>query len=257
MRAYWKISLLALILAALGAGAAVAGQDAAPRLKLDPALVKITAFYDGARVLVSGQVPAGDQAVVVLSDPAAEQIFRVKDQVAGLIWMNRGSVSFDNLPKVYMLRCSGPLEGDSPVDAAMGLGRLRGQARVVSEGRDPDKLFGEFVKIKTGEGLYDLQGRGVKLDQPLNGRQAFSCAFELPAKAPQGSYRVKAMAIDGEGNITDSGQGLLEVRETGLPALLSELAFDYGLLYGVLAVLIALGGGMVTSMLFRGGGGAH
>jgi len=41
----------------------------------------------------------------------------------------------------------------------------------------------------------------------------------------------------------------------GLPALSATLAYEHGLLYGILAVVIAIVTGLVIGYLFKGGGG--
>ena len=49
----------------------------------------------------------------------------------------------------------------------------------------------------------------------------------------------------------------IDVREVGMPAWISSLAFNHGALYGILAVLVAVVAGLGTGILFKGGKGAH
>ncbi len=258
MRAIWKktaiIAVLALALS--GLPMALAGTAAGPQLS--PPEVKITAFYNGTQVRVDGSVPQGHQAAVVLSSGAAEQSFRVKEKVGGVLWMNRATVSFDNLPMVYLLAASATGDAARDVDAALGLEHLRTEAHVQSNAQNHEQLFDEFAKMKQGEGLYSINYGALTLDQADSGIQTLHCDLEIPAKMPLGEFSVRLIDIDPQGRITEAGSKQLKVSESGLPALLSELAFEYGTLYGLLAVVIAICGGMVTSIIFRqGGGGAH
>lgn len=257
MSATWKkiAGLAVLILASASLPAAMAETTTGP--VLTPPEVKITAFYNGAQVKVDGQVPEGHQAAVVLSSGAAEQSFRVKEKVGGVLWMNRATVSFENLPMVYMMSTSASGEATQAVDAALGLEHLRAQAKVESDAQNPEQLFDEYAKVKQGEGLYAINYGALTLDPAKDGTQALHCSLEIPPKMPMGEFTVRLLDIDSQGKITEEGSKQLKVSESGLPALLSELAFDYGTLYGLLAVVIAICGGMVTSMIFREGGGAH
>ncbi len=244
-----------LLLAAcllLFAGPAPAGQKTSG-LSLEPDGVKISAFFDGATVRVRGQVPAGDQVAVRLSSPPKEAAFRVKDRRWGILWMNQGEVSFHGVPAVYMLQGS----SNSAEDFNLGLKHLRAHTSIEGGKGDQDKLFKEFLKIKTSEGLYNISAGGVHLGQAKDGLQTFECSFKLSPRVPQGSYRVQSFLKGPDGRVTAGASRELTVAEVGFPALLSFLAFHYGLVYGILAALVALVGGLLTSLLFKGGGGAH
>jgi len=71
-------------------------------------------------------------------------------------------------------------------------------------------------------------------------------------------YQVKVLEIH-DGVIVDSSKNRLEVKEEGIPLMLSELAFNHSLLYGFLAVLIAVAAGLIMDFFFGTGkgGGAH
>lgn len=250
-----KLGVITLLLAAclaLGTGPARAGAPAAG-LDLQPDRVKISAFFDGAHLRVQGRAPAGDQVGVLLASPPQEASFRVKERLWGFLWMNRETAAFHGVPTVYMFQGSQATADDF----GLGLASLRAQARIKDGESDPDQLFQEFIKIKQGEGLYHLSPQGVSLGPAQEGSRAFEAAFDLPARIPQGGYQVRVFLRDPQGRVSNGPSRGLQVEEVGFPALLSSLAYNYGLLYGVLASLLALVAGLVTSLLFKGGGGAH
>jgi hypothetical protein len=245
------VLLLAACLALFACSAAAKRNFSA--LSLEPASVKINAFFDGASLKVKGLAPAQDQVVVRLASSPHDAVFRVKDHRWGILWMNQGTVSFHDVPAVYLC-----LASNVPPDALnLGLKFLRSRARIQAGSGDPDKLFQEFIKIKEGEGLYSISKLGVNLGDPYNGQRPFECSFSLPARMPPGSYQVQPFLKGPNGEVIAGSASELKIEEVGFPALLSALAFNHGLLYGVLAALVALGGGLLTSLLFKGGGSSH
>jgi hypothetical protein len=49
----------------------------------------------------------------------------------------------------------------------------------------------------------------------------------------------------------------LSLELTGFPATIAKLAYGRPLLFGFMAVFIAIATGLLIGMIFRGGGGAH
>lgn len=249
-----SLSIITLLLAAsLALWAGPAQAEATAELNLQPGMVKIDAFFDGARLMVKGRAQAGDKVGVLLASAPQNATFRVKARLWGFLWMNRETAAFHGVPTVYMFQGSQAAADDFN----LGLVRLRSQARVQGSKGDPEQLFREFVKIKEGEGLYNFSSEGVSLSQAQEGRQSFEASFDLPARVPPGVYQVRAFLKRPDGRVIPGAESQLKVEEVGFPALLSSLAYNYGLLYGILASLVALVGGLITSMLFKGGGGSH
>jgi uncharacterized protein (TIGR02186 family) len=240
----------------------LAGANQPPKLTLTPGQIRIGAFFNGTQLVVSGSVPADDQVVVRLSNKPHHMKFRIKRKLVGLLWMNRGAVSFDNLPSVYLVYTSAKLDrlgrgaGGGSAAVRLGLKRLEAKARISTTSANGRKLLAELVRVKQAEGLYALEEGAVKLGPAKNGRKSFRAVVKLRARIPPGMYKVEAFAFDKAGTMTRAGQKL-QVVEVGLPALVSSLAFKHGLIYGILAVLIAVLAGLVMSFLFKKGGGAH
>lgn len=247
-------NLLAMLLAAaltLLPGAAGAAHQGAT-LNLKPADIRVNAFFDGTTLRVNGLVPDGDQVAVRLTSDPKDTSFRVKDRRWGVLWMNQGEVAFHGAPTVYMLQTS-----KSPGEFHLGLGYLRAHTTIHSGRGDSDKLFGEFIKIKKGEGLYNLSSGVVSLGPAKDGMRSFECSFSLPPRIPLGAYHVQSFLKEPDGKVKKLASREIKVEEVGFPAILSNLAYHYGLLYGILASLVAIVGGLITSLLFKGGGGAH
>jgi len=267
------VTLMALIAAAaVFGGAAPAGQTpaggrAAPQtraaparggINVDPAVVPAGMFYVGATVHVSAVVPAdADIAMVCLGETHALTL-KKKGKALGVIWMNVADVSFEQVPDLYLLRTSERLEGMAEPDVlktlAVGYDGLEARA---GPGPGAETLFGELTRLKQRDHLWDV-AEGAVAVQPAGNEFALATTdFSLPAKAPPGVYRIVVYAFhDGEGGVV--GESRVRVRQAGLAALISTLAVEHGLLYGVLAALIAVAVGRARGVVFGlGSKGGH
>ncbi len=245
-----------LLLAAAWLLAAVLPASAAPaapaelKVKLAPNLVQIGMFFGGTSVTLQGRVPAGCQVAVVLEGPRAESRFKIKERVLGFLWMNHGHVVFQQVPSVYLVYASGGLSPRQADRAGFGYHALRRQVRILpGGGEDPAFLWSELVKLKEEQGLYHWQPRGVLLGPAQGGRRPFHARLTISSQMPVGDYQVWTLVLRG-GKVVARRRELLHVRETGALAQLSNLARNHGLLYGLLAVLVAIGAGLLMDLLF-------
>ncbi len=247
----------------LAAAVAFAAAQAAPQqvvggINVDPAEVAAGMFYSGAAVHVSAVVP-GDAGVAMVCVGEGHPLkLKKKGKVLGLIWMNVADVSFDTVPGVYLLRTSAPLDAlAAPAvlrDLAVGYGALEARA---GPGPGAEALFGELVRLKSRDGLWDEAEGGVVLQPAADGTALATTDFALSAQAPPGVYRVLVYAFrDGAGVVV--GEGEVEVRQAGLAGLIASLSEEHGLLYGVLAALVAVVVGLATGFAFGlGSKGGH
>ena len=86
--------------------------------------------------------------------------------------------------------------------------------------------------------------------------KSFNALLTLPAALPPGTYDIEVFTIK-NGIIDEPVVKTIDAREVGTPAWISKLAYNHGILYGVLAVLVAVMAGLLTGVLFKGAKGAH
>lgn len=240
---------LALALPAL----AVSQPEPSASLQLDPTEIHVDMFYGGEIVHVAGTIPAGYQAAVLCSGEEGSVELKTKGKVLGFLWMNVGEVAFEHVPSLYVLSTSVPLAdlAAAPVLEKLGLGYPALESTVV---RQPGQGsfegdFREFLELKESEDLYSYDERGVELVQGPSGAMQLSAECLLPTKAPWGEYEVRLFGFKaGMGELLRVER--MRVDPVGVAARVSALARDHGLLYGVLAVLIALGVGLLTGLAF-------
>jgi len=236
--------------------AAWAGDDV--NLSLDRSTVEISTFYSGTEIEASGSVPAGTEIAIVVSGKPEDLHVKKKGKIGGLLWMNVGDLSFENVPRVYMIYTS---DGARDASEAAGLDfsfpALESRVRIEPEGADKHFLFGEFLKLEKKNGVYaDYPGAISMTDEGADVRE-FKTKLIIPSRMVQGDYQVTTYAIRDNG-IVGKSEDTLGVTQVGFPEKLSELAFGHGLTYGILSVLVALGAGILMGAIFRDKeGGAH
>jgi hypothetical protein len=120
--------------------------------------------------------------------------------------------------------------------------------------KETDKFLEQFLELKQSEELYAALPGGLKLTPAADGRLEVRGKFWLPANVKPEEYKVCLTAIR-DGQAVGQQCAPLAVQMIGFPALLMSLAFEHGLLYGILAVVIAIFTGFLMGYLFKGGGG--
>ena len=230
-----------------------------------PNKIAVGTLFNGASVTVSGVIPAGSEAVVTVTGRQEDLHLKTKGRALGVLWMNLGSVSFHHVPTLYIVNTPKSLEPSGDAGSGKGLGSdakfesLKAQAEITPTPTDPGdraRLLQEFLKLKKGEGLYAVNGGTVHYGVAESGMKSFETDIRIPARVAPGEYEVKVEAFNGR-HVTDAAIQHIEVEEVGGPALLSSLAFKHGGLYGLLAVLVAIGAGLLMDFFFSGSGGAH
>jgi uncharacterized protein (TIGR02186 family) len=221
-----------------------------PRISihLDHDEIRVTAGYRGKLVRVWGEVSEDCQVVVNLSASREDVSLPLKGK-RGPFWLTVGKVRFESVPSVYMLKATAPVEQiltPAQQDAhRLGVRGLTASVGVVGGG-DSDLLIGELVRLKRDEGLYLFDPTGVS--HPGNGR--YETNFFWPVRAPPGRYTVRAFAVKDE-RVVASAEASVLVQKVGLEALISDLADRHGILYGLLAVLIAVATGVLAGGFLR------
>lgn len=248
MGKWWLFMILGLTLGLAGPAGAVS-----PELRLSPNEVDIGTFFEGATVELKGTIPAGTTAVVeVVGSEAAEHLLR-KGRRGGL-WMSVGEIQVHHAPSLYLLLSSSP-EIPELTGTPTPWGFTALSKRVKFSGRlevsEQSKFFQEFMGLKRDEELYRLLPGALKTSASQEGQVAIRGVLPLPAKVPTGQYQVR-LAVIGEGRLLAHQDAVLTVKMVGFPAMLAHMARQQGLLYGVVAVVIAIVTGFLMGILFKG-----
>lgn len=216
--------------------------------------IKISTFYNGTTLKVNGSVPAGTETVIQVSGPKHNVPLKVKGKVAGILWMNKTDVELENTPVVYMVYTSPTV--DLTPETGAGYEALEKNVAIVPETADKQFVFGEYIKLMEESAVYGIFKNGVSYEAPNNGRRPFSATIAIPPKMNAGDYSITAIAVKGGAPLAKTTENLTIVL-SGLPKAIASLAFGMPLLFGIMAVFIAVATGLIIGILFKGGGGAH
>jgi uncharacterized protein (TIGR02186 family) len=228
----------------------------------EPDDIRIGALFSGAQVSVSGTIPAESEVMVQVTGKREDLLLKTKGRALGVLWMNLGSVTLHQVPALYLVYVSeaiGAFARSNPVkwqELGIGLESLTGQIEITSDRGDKDALRKEFLKLKQGERLYAMKVTSMRYGKREDGVRSFATEIFIPARVSPGIYQVRAVAVN-DGHIVGAATGKIRVQEVGVPALLSSIAFNHGGLYGLLAVLIAIGAGLLMDFLFGDHQGSH
>lgn len=253
MRRYPIILLFICPLLVLGT-LSTAPAEASGDLKIQPEVLHIGTFYSGGRVTISGQVPEGQDVIVRIAGPATNGAFDIQGRV-GPFWMTRGKAELSGAPFMYVLLLPDGEDWQAKASAlGLDLRQIRKQIDLHSAALPPDQLFDQFIELKKSEGLYVVENSAVRYTCAENGRRCFTAVYRFPRSTATGRYTILASAVAGSG-IDMEQSTVLQVDEIGFTRMIDQLATHQRLLYGILAVVIALFTGAVMGVLFKGGGG--
>ena len=224
--------------------------------------VAITSSFTGTEIVVFGAVDNSRQpsaesglydVVIVLEGTPTRLISRRKSNVLG-IWINTQSVTFEAVPSYYAIASTRPLdELADPLllrESDIGFEQVRmTPIRGWETGLSTADL-GEFksavIRLKQKEGLYVQEQYGVV----FIGRSLFRASIELPANVPVGPLVARVHLLR-EGRLLSTYTARVNLERQGLERLLHNFAFDYGLLYGMFTVGVAVAAALIASALFR------
>jgi uncharacterized protein (TIGR02186 family) len=197
------------------------------------------------------QIGAYD-VVVSVRGPARSFVTRHKERVLGL-WVNAASREFDQVPSYLAVMSNKPI-------AEIGSPELLSRYRIglvnnilppqagsdVSDVPPEDSFRGAFLRVKTNEGAYTADPKGVTFLTP----RFFRAAVPVPGTAQTGDYQVETLLI-AKGAVLAQQQTAIEVVKTGFEAVIAQEARDHRFFYGLGTALLALMTGLIATLLFR------
>lgn len=224
-------------------------------LKINPPHLDIGTFFSGRQMTLSGSIPSNRDLIIEIKGPEEKSVFNMKGRV-GPFWMNRGKIELEKAPFLYLLLLPEGKEWQSLLSSfGIGIEQLERTLVVRPDNVSLDVVFPRFVKLKRSEHLYEELSGAIRYSQSIEGMKHFGAKFFLPSTTLPGEYRIMTRTLH-NGKVEEATLQKLTVREVGFIKAVHELAYDRGLLYGILCVLIALFVGAVIGFFFRGGG-AH
>jgi len=217
--------------------------------------VQITTNFDGSEILIFGAVkrdaplPDGPplQVIVTVQGPVAPITIRRKDKRFG-IWVNNAAVEVDAAPSYYAVATSAPWEDVilDIEDLRYGVSIDRAIRAVGLEREDGADFIEALVRIKESQDAYLNAFGSVEVDEET----LFRTSIQLPANLTEGDYTARFLLTRG-GRVLDVHETSIDVRKVGLEQFLFNLSRQQPLVYGLMAIAIAIFAGWAASAFFR------
>lgn len=225
--------------------------------------VAITSSFTGTEIIIFGSVENSRQETaesglydiaIIIEGTPTPIVARKKSRVGGL-WINTQSQTFDDVPSYYAIASTRPIEEitEPQILAAneIGFDYVSMIAKNGGKGVKAEE-FGDFkhavVRRKQAESLYQKSDYGVA----FIGRSLFRSSISLPANVPVGPL-VTRVYLFKDGKLLSKHSSKVNLQREGIERYLHDFAFDYPLLYGIFAVLVAVAAGLIASALFKKG----
>ncbi len=212
--------------------------------------LKITTGFTGAKVLLFGSIEGDGEIVIIVRGPNQTVSVRHKEQVAGLIYINRRAVRFKDAPSYYHVMTSKPLGEWLPSHTRdlfqIGVDRIKFKT-IETVGAAVSAEFSKaLIRNMQRVGRYsDVAGQ-----VQFMGGQLFRADLYLPANVLTGFYNIDVLLIrDGDVKAIQSTPLLID--KAGLGAQVYDLAYGYPALYGIAAIIIAILAGLGANAIFR------
>jgi uncharacterized protein (TIGR02186 family) len=226
-------------------------------------VVEIGLSYSGDKIFFFGVNPVpGSDVVIKLTAEKEEAIkLSVKGKV-GPLWMTVKQYEVTNSPFIYKIHASKPLDqiispetaqqlelGYPAVRGKMKLHLIRGEAAP----EDEERVWKGLLKIKERATLYNVVEDPARLE--ISEGKLFKHYFRFPPAATEGRYQVESYCFL-KGELVGYGKDIIEIKKVGLENWLTQTSQNQPVFFGIMAVLIAVGAGLLVGVLF-GKGGHH
>ena len=221
-------------------------------------VIEVGLRYNGDRIDFFGTLAGteADALIVKLTSPAETVKINVKGRV-GPFWMNTRQYQVDNVPSMYQVQASAPLDKiaspELAEDLQIGYETIKSQMKYhivkgKDQGDDEETIFQGLMKIKNEAALYSIDDTGrIEIKEG----KLFNHYFDFPSAAKPGLYNVEYFLIRDK-KLVGKASDTIHIKKVGMVAFIAKSAEENPVVYGICAVLIALGTGLIVGFIFKG-----
>jgi hypothetical protein len=229
------------------------------RVRLPTAQIPITLSFNGQDIPLEGDFPPGTEVFIRVRSSKTEEVRLNRLGKVGIFWMPVEKAVIGGVPQMYLILSSSPLstlpealQKELGVDPSFA---FLEEIAVITMEEDGEETVEEearaflegLIKIKKDLGLYRVEEEGVRRE----GSQ-YRATLRIPSSISPGEIHLDIYKIHGE-EIVDHETSTIQAKNVGLGGWLIEAAEERSLLYGIVAVLVALFAGFAVGALFKGG----
>jgi uncharacterized protein (TIGR02186 family) len=227
-----------------------AAQDQILAVDLAENHVDITTGFNGARLNVFGVQEQEGDIVIVITGPEKDMVVRRKEKTGG-IWMNRRSMSFNNVPVYYdyaLARAEKEIASAAKLkEYGIGMEALRfmpeGKEKAVEVAQFQDAL----IRNRQKQHAFPKEAKNITFISD----RFFRATFYIPSNVATGTYQIKTFLIR-NGRVQDVNTTDVKVAQIGTSAIINDFSHSWSFAYGMLCALIAVSIGWFSNSIRRG-----
>jgi uncharacterized protein (TIGR02186 family) len=196
----------------------------------------------GAILYPGGRLPNDDKPtdiVVVVKGPVQSILVREKEKLGGLIWVNANRLRYRSAPSFYAIASSKPIAQmlDARTRAIYELGLSSLQLSPASSAPLPeqDRFARGLVDLKQRSGLYYEAPGAVEITDGV----LYRARVTIPARVPVGRFTAETFLIR-DGRVLAAATREIDIRKSGFERFVARSAERHSILYGLIAVTLAL-----------------
>ena len=265
MRRLLILSLTCSLVCCWGASALAITPEAQQKIITSASknVVEIGLTYSGDKIYFFGVNPVpGSDVIIKLTAEKEEAVkLSVKGKV-GPLWMTVKQYEVTGAPFIYKIHASKPLDQiiskESAQELELGYDAVRGKMKMdlirgEAAPEDESIVWKGLLKIKEQATLYNIVEDPARLE--ISEGKLFKHYFRFPPAATEGRYQVESFCFQ-KGELVGYGKDIIEIKKVGLENWLTKTSQNQPVFFGIMAVVIAVGAGLLVGVLF-GKGGHH
>ena len=217
--------------------------------------ITIHSKFDGTDLILFGVRNDPGDIIVVVRGPDKQATIRKKEKIYG-IWVNRKTQLFDAIPSFYSVASSRPYENirKSVYFDALQIGYnhaiqrfgINNMMMISEDDRAEREIFARaLLREMRGLSLYNITTQDIT----FIGGGLFRTNIHFPDNTPTGTYTAEVYLVN-DGEISGMHTTPIFVYKSGLDAFVYDLAHHSPILYGIVAILMAIIGGLLAIKLF-------
>jgi len=219
--------------------------------------IDIQYSFKGAELLLFGAIvyPGGRtpkepaDIVVVLKGPERPTIMREKQKIAG-IWVNADDMQFQSAPSFYAIASSRPIKDITDERTAaiyeLSIDDIQLSPAAFTDAAEIERFEKGLIDLQQRQGLFVPNVGAVEITDGV----LYRARLPLSSRAVVGDYTAETFLIQ-DGRVVAAAIRDINVRKSGFERFIAMASEEWSILYGLTAILIAVGMGLIAGWVGR------
>lgn len=204
----------------------------------------------GAIVYPDGRLPSKPADIlVVLKGPDQSITMREKQKVAG-IWVNADSARFRSAPSFYAVASSRPIaklvDERTAAIYELGVDKLQLSPSSLNDSAELNRFQAGLIDLRERTGLFAEHQGSVEITEGV----LYRARIPLPARVIVGDYTAETFLVQ-DGRVVAAAVRDITIRKSGFERFMAVAAERWSFLYGLTAILLAVGMGWTAGAVAR------